>query len=458
MAELNLPFEVKRLIYDHVDLPTLKSLRLVSQDWAVVGIDLLLLPTFIVKSSAFDIPRLISLGNHPALARQAASTIRTINFWSNDWDVVYLRSIFCSRHVHLRNYEAVAFVPTRDEQEALEELDALIQQRNLESEQGESIEVLTKALKSVPRLQKLHITCPNQFSHPMLRKVWEEYNLETYRQDLRYIGPARLLNIFSAAQAAELSITKFQHDQFNSNFLCEDGDTNIPWRFPRHVNALRSLSLNINDVLNCNLSLKFAFDGESNAEDNWSRTPWTKNLMSVPDILESLSITCEALDRLRLDFLQTPAPNLHTLSLVGTSISAPDFLTFLTSRAPSLRRLHLGSVELRISHPPNSTYDWQNFLSDLRDSIGHGSQNQSQSQKQARTPLQKFQLSGVIKSPLPNGPTWMMWPMYRSSEEEWDAMPVRKASEKAKEMERFVVEGGEWPMGAEDDISSMMVS
>ncbi|KAH9222676.1 hypothetical protein DL95DRAFT_380393 [Leptodontidium sp. 2 PMI_412] len=471
MAEIKLPFEVKRLICDHVDLPTLKSLRLVSQDWAAVGIELLLLPTFVVKSSAIDISRLMSIGSHPAVARQAARTVRAINFWSNDWDAVYLRSIVCCRHVHLRNYEVVDFVPTRDEQEALEELDALIQQRNLDKMQGESTELLTEALKHVPRLETLHISCPNPFTHPMLRKVWEEYNLETYRQQFLFAGPNRLRNIFFAAKEAGLTIANFQHDQFNSNFIFEDFGTAIPWRFPSHVNALRSLNLSINDVYHSHTSLEFAFENESNAEETWSFNMYPRNRMSVPHALESLSIKFESLERLRLGFLPTPAIGLHTLSLVGICLSPLSFLTFLTSHAPVLRRLYLGSAELQNSHFINdNTYDWHSFLSDLRDAIGHGSQtpdqnqtltltqkpkqNQDQNQKQSR--LEKFQLSGVIKSPLPNGQTWMMWPIYRTSEEEWEVIPGRKATEKTREIERFVVDGGEWPMGAEDDISSLI--
>ncbi|KAG4444058.1 hypothetical protein IFR05_000411 [Cadophora sp. M221] len=472
MAEIKLPFEVKRLICDHVDLQALKILRFVSKDWAAVGIELLLLPTFVVKSSAIDISRLMSIGSHPEVARQAARTIRAINFWSNDWDAVYLRSIVCCRHVHLSNYEVVDFVPTRDEQEALEELDALILQRALDKIQGESTELLTEALRHLPRLQTLHISCPNPFTHPILRKVWEEYNLETYRLQLPFAssaGPNRLRNIFSAAKEAGLSITNFQHEQFNSNFIFEDYGTPIPWRFPSYVNALRSLNLSMSDVFNSGLSLQFAFEGESNAEETWSSKiyMYPKNMMSVPDTLESLSIKFESLERLSLEFIPNPAISLHTLSLVGVCLSPPSFLAFLNSCAPVLRRLYLGSAELRTPHFLNdNTYDWHSFLSDLRDAVGHGSQtqnqtltqepNQTQDQTQKRGRLEKFQLSGVIKSPLPNGQTWMMWPIYKTSEEGWEVIPGRKATEKTREIERFVVDGAEWPMGAEDDISSLI--
>jgi hypothetical protein len=79
----NLPYEVKRLIYDYVDLETLKSLRLASASWAVVGLELLLLPSFIVKSHSIDVPRLVSIGASPNVSRQAAKVIKKVKFYSS---------------------------------------------------------------------------------------------------------------------------------------------------------------------------------------------------------------------------------------------------------------------------------------------------------------------------------------------------------------------------------------
>ena len=79
----NLPYEVKRLIYDYVGVETLKSLRLVSTSWAVVGVESLLLPSFTVRSYSLDIPRLIGIGASPNVSRQAARVIRKIKFYSS---------------------------------------------------------------------------------------------------------------------------------------------------------------------------------------------------------------------------------------------------------------------------------------------------------------------------------------------------------------------------------------
>ncbi|PVH87048.1 hypothetical protein DL98DRAFT_289880 [Cadophora sp. DSE1049] len=446
MAEITLPFEVKRLIYDHVDLPTIKSLRLVSQSWAAVGIELLFLPTFTIKSSAIDISRLLNIGSRPQVAQQAAKTIRTLSFWSNDWDIICLRSILCSRHVHLSNYKVVDFVPNQQEAEALEELDVLIEQIKLDGIHGESIVLLAQALKHVPRLQKLHISCPTPFKHPMLRKVWEEYDLETYRKPSFRAGPLRLLNILAAARDARLDIRHFQHEQFNSNYFFDETDNFAPWDFSQHLPALQSLSLVINDLQSDLSTLTVALHG---ATDTKPPTVPTRNIISLPPTLHSLSIKFESLNRLSISFLPPPTPalNFHTLSLIGTGISPTPFLDFLSSHTPSLRQLCLGSVELQTDQ---QDYDWKTFLSSLRDAVG--------------TRLQKFQLAGVIKSPLPNGPIWMFWPIHRTDgEEDWDELPPPverarnpNARERTREMERFVIAGGEWPMRDEDDISTFV--
>jgi hypothetical protein len=82
MAEALLPYEVRRLIFDHLDLESLKTLRQVSTSWATVGIELLLLPSFLVRSYSIDMPRLISIGASQNVARQAARVIKNVKFHS----------------------------------------------------------------------------------------------------------------------------------------------------------------------------------------------------------------------------------------------------------------------------------------------------------------------------------------------------------------------------------------
>ncbi|CAL3964715.1 unnamed protein product [Diplocarpon coronariae] len=452
MTELTLPFEVKRLIYDHIDLSTLKSMRLVSHSWAAVGIELLLLPTFVVKSSALDISRLLSIGSSPAVARHAARIVRTINFHSNDWDPVYLRSIVCSRHVHFRKYEVIDFVPTLEEQAALSELDTLIA-RTVSSPIPESTALLTLAFRSIPHLQTLHISRPNPFTHPLLRRVWDEYSLETYRHAQMRQGPQRLLNILSAAQEADIVLRHFRHEQFNSNFFLaspwfyadEDPIQPVPWNFGAHLHALRSLHLVVNDVLISLAALAFAANGSGNANENSSSSTAVHQMISATPHLEELSIKFQSQHRVPFDFVPGPGPgvaaplaSLHSFTLSGVPIDAARYLAFLTAHAATLRRLCIANVELR-----GGEGGWKAFLERVRDVVGAGA---------AGGRLERFQLAGLVKWAEPDGETWLLWPIYR---EDWAEAELYAKERRTRDVERFVVDGAEWPMGEGDDISHL---
>jgi hypothetical protein len=86
MATDTIPYELKRLIYDYVDLETIKSLRQVSKAWASVGVELLLLPSFNIKSHSLDVQRLIDIGSNPTLSLQAPKVIRKVIFQNSGWD------------------------------------------------------------------------------------------------------------------------------------------------------------------------------------------------------------------------------------------------------------------------------------------------------------------------------------------------------------------------------------
>lgn len=126
MAEVIIPNEVKILICAYLDLDNIKNLRQVSSSWAAVGCELLLLPTFSVKSYSVDIPRLISIGSSPGLSRQASKVVKTVAFGSIDWDPRSLRRIVFE---HRSNYELSDIEPTNQKADALDELDAIIEQR-----------------------------------------------------------------------------------------------------------------------------------------------------------------------------------------------------------------------------------------------------------------------------------------------------------------------------------------
>lgn len=277
-----------------------------------------------------------------------------------------MRSIFCSRHTHLSNYEVVDFVATSEEQQALEELDAMIERRRLDDEQEQSQESLLRAFRQVPQVNAVEILCPNVFKHRMLRKVWDEYNLETYRSLQTHEGSNQLINILLAAKEAGLGIRGMGHDQLTSYFFTGEEDLISPDIY-RFLKGLKSLTLTICD------------QPQQLQSDEIARTRIRKLISASPE-LESIYIKFELLSSVPLDFLPANEPmptRLQTLSLSGVSMDPARFLSFLEQQAAPLRRLSINSTELVDGN-------WRQFLEDIKDKFG--------------STLEKFQLTGVLKS------------------------------------------------------------
>jgi hypothetical protein len=60
-----LPVELRRAVIQHLDIPTIKSLRLTSKAWGALGEEYLVSPLFTALAHRPDIGRLIALSEHP---------------------------------------------------------------------------------------------------------------------------------------------------------------------------------------------------------------------------------------------------------------------------------------------------------------------------------------------------------------------------------------------------------
>jgi hypothetical protein len=410
------PYELKRLIYDASDLSTLKALRCVSKAWASVGADLLLLPTFSLRSYAHDLSRLLSISRSAVVGPRAAHTVSTLIFQSNGWDPRYFRNIVCNRHELRREYETLDFVPTEAEQQALAELDAVAAQHDLDEKLARDEERLVRALQAVPHVHSITIACENPFRHRLLRKVWDEYALAAYHRSV-HPQTEQLWRILRAARSAGLHILHFRHQQLLSPFFLDDA-LSLPPGALGSLSRLHSLHLDISDLAG-------VFSRSAQARDR------LRDLIASAPLLTTLSISFESLDTVPLTFLPlgSSSSKLHTLTLSSPLIHPPTFLSYLSSH-PSLTRLRLRSASL--THG-----SWHAFLSDLRSLLG--------------AQLQAFQLSGVLRGAEGTdgeGETWMLWPFY---DEEWRVMEGR--GEKASLIERFVIKGEKWPMGLEHGVA-----
>ena len=406
-----LPFEVKILIYNYVDLKTFKALRLVSPSWAAAGLEVLLLPTFFMAFSSIDAARLQAFCTSSKVSSHAGHVVKNMVFQTNDWDPKYLRSILLSRHEHRRHYEPVDFVPTKDEQDALEELDLLIKRRSFDTLYERDESWLVSALRHVPRVDTIQIVSPIPFQHRLLSKVWDEYALETYR--LTHQQP-QLFTVLVAVMKSGLEIRNLSHTELASSFFVGD-------KLPEHVytclSKLKSLNLVISDI-----QQNFSMSDEAIVR--------LRRLVSSAPTLESLSIKIESLASTSVDFLPDPAVcALHTLSLMGIRLEPGKLFAFLGENITKLRRLRIGAAEIPAGHG-----SWMAFLEELRD----------------RSSLEKFEICGTPKEFNQGAPVrWVFWRIY---DDEWrDVKRSKLRNTRSKKVEDFVVRGGPWPMADSDD-------
>lgn len=99
------------------------------------------------------------------------------------------------------------FVPTQAEGAALDELDAVIEQKNIDSRYEKDLDLVTSALRTVPGVDAIRFCCHNPFTHPILRKTWEEYDLVALRLDIRQ--STQLVNILQISERVGLTVRAF---------------------------------------------------------------------------------------------------------------------------------------------------------------------------------------------------------------------------------------------------------
>ncbi|CAG8973577.1 hypothetical protein HYALB_00009645 [Hymenoscyphus albidus] len=85
MATDSLPYEIKRMIFDYLNLSIVKALRLVSKSWSIVGTEFLFPATYHVRSFTKDILRLIEISQSPNFSHQFTKSTKEITFQITDW-------------------------------------------------------------------------------------------------------------------------------------------------------------------------------------------------------------------------------------------------------------------------------------------------------------------------------------------------------------------------------------
>ncbi|CAG8959149.1 hypothetical protein HYFRA_00013012 [Hymenoscyphus fraxineus] len=166
MATDNLPYEIKRMIFDHLNLPIIKVLRLVSKSWSTVGIEFLFTASYHVRSFTKDILRLIEISQSPNVSHQFAKSTKEITFQITDWLPEKLHDEIGRRYSTSRFLALIGYnghVTTVEGRGAYEELYAVVaEQAEFKAKWfDEKRLLLGTALKAVPLVNSIKITSPN---------------------------------------------------------------------------------------------------------------------------------------------------------------------------------------------------------------------------------------------------------------------------------------------------------
>ena len=321
------------------------------------------------------------------------------------------RKIVCSRHEHRQTYETISFVPTQAEADALEELDSIIARKDKDDEAERDIGFLLAALRYAPQISSLNFNSANPFQHPILRKVWQEYSLEAYRSQA-HPEQQQLWKVCYAARIAGLKIDHLSHDQLLSSSL-SNGCLGL--RCTEDIKHLKSLELVVSD-----------FEGELSVDG--TALSQLRYLLSIIPALENLNMKFEVLGSNSLDFLPVRSTwTLRSLRLWSFCLDPVKLLIFLDGHKSTLRRVCLGWIDI-----PQGMGTCRDFLDHLKMSFGNT--------------LEKFQISGMMRSGDGDGVQWLLRPRY---DDEWNVLPNEKSS-RGKELEDYVLRGGPWPMVASD--------
>jgi len=336
-----LPVELRRAIISHIDVPTLKKLRLTSKAWAELGEEYLISPTFTTFPHRPDTFRLLALADHPKFSYR----IQEIDF--NHGEV---------NEYHAR-HNTYFMLYTRDPEARIEEMASCWNSYALIREQKDQFlpnscnrECLTHIFRQLPNLRTIRISLmanPFQEDHPeLLQDLW---SVPSTRHLPRVATTERCTNILAAlaANSSTISIKNLFHDR-------------LPFEFFAQKESTMSLFA---PVLECLTTLDLAID-YSDMPNNLHAAGAFENLATLlraASSLQTLSLAFQGRRKVDILPLLTSFINhnyifdvLKHLTLKGIIATEIGLGDFLVRQKNSLKRVHLGGVGVRGKHqPPN---------------------------------------------------------------------------------------------------------
>lgn len=419
----SLPVELLRLIFEHCDAASVRSLRLASTTLATVGYDYLIPPHFASVEWRDDVKRLHSISQHDHL-RSSIESI-TFNFARVDE--------YSARHTSF-------FQHWLQEPEQRNEILQEAWTRYYETEergrglpsfssQGKLVE---EAFKNLPKLHTLEITytkCP--YDIDVLRDVFLVRNC---RKRDRAQACKNMNIIVSAVRHARLSCLTI--DQLPLELFKVADDRRHWFDCARSFASLSKLNLVLDPPSNLLPQACFrAINGLGHVlQFSPNLTHLSLGFHTYHNPVAKFPLRFEEL--LGGDFT---FKKLTDLKLEGIAASEHDLRSFLIRHSPTLERLRLGGrglakpYEMSIGGIHLYEGTWRSFLSSLRGKLPR---------------LERFHMEGDCEAGEIRTSSREVYKFHAVTDDEWGPPTATRSLRKTidcLELERYLLRGGEYP-------------
>jgi hypothetical protein len=336
----HLPIELRRAIIRHVDIPSLKSLRLTSKSWGALGEEYLISSVFTSLPHRPDLSRLQDLSQHPSFKHRIRSLILNhgeVNEYHarhNTYFLQYMREPESRLEAQTSAWGIYAH---------LKESKELYLPKSCEPE------ALRRMFSRLPNLRSIEVTltsCPFEEGHPeLLKDIWK---IPSSRLLPRVATTERFTNILTAvcSNMSTIRLQSLAHDRLPFEFFAQKAILNSLLSTAFQSLTILKLAIDYSDMPN-NLHAPQAFQNLSHclrSATSLQRLDLAFEGRRKIDISPLLCSFKEA------GHIFSSLSDLTLKGIIGTEVELGGFLTAQTG----LKVLQLGGLGVRALHQPSN--------------------------------------------------------------------------------------------------------
>jgi hypothetical protein len=419
----SLPAELRKQILHNLDLPSIKSIRLASRSWAILGAADLLSPVFEIYPYRDDFQRLLEISRHPFFSTR----IERINFIIGQLDEYSARhNMFFVEYMRGPEDRTNAFAGAWGEFVKKRGLQELYEEDYL------SMSIMREAFGNLKMLHTVDINLTRcLYEHELLKGAWGFQSSSMQPVDVEI---KQFMTILAAMVGS--TIQNLSHDK-------------LPFQIWGQPDLLPTIQAALKNLKQLKLRIDW-LGGLITPEDSADDTLKPRCLRGLSQCLKSAvgiqSVTLSSYshskpeNRFRFEMLDGFVwSQLHTLVIDGLSFQDDDICNFLIAHKVTLKRLRLGGWQPEGNHSPIQAW--------------HGIRISSENLKDVLTKirphlkLEKFTLRGVVSNIRDEDPPRSLFNYDGLYDDDWNLRPDQRGAANTwwHQMEDYVTKNGPWP-------------